>query len=107
MMVHHDVSARRRCCAEAQARGGAAAPPGKWLEARSGWGPGTKDRHRSFMGKQLRHCRAGIYPHAFFSLGPVHPFLPGEAGDARRGNNNNTMALPMGPVPSIAARDFQ
>ena len=33
IMVMNDVSARRRCCAEAQARGvrGAAAPPGKWL----------------------------------------------------------------------------
>ncbi len=73
---------------------------------------GNKDAFRSFMAKQLRSARAGIYPPAFFSLGPVHLFLPGDGGAARRGNNNNnnnnnnTMALPMGPVPSIAAREL-
>ena len=74
-------------------------------QAHSGGSPQTNIAMTILMGKRLQHCRAGIYPPAFFSLGPVHPFLLGDGGAARSGNNN-TMALPMGPVPSIAAREF-
>ena len=118
-MVMNDVSARRRCCAEAQARGvrGGGSPPGTiddfpqlyaFLVA---LGRGIfVCRIAVLWGEHLNHCRAGIYPPAFFSLHPVHSFPPGDAGRGRRGNNDNdndTMACLMGPVPSIAARGFR
>ncbi len=46
----------------------------------------------------------GHLPPRVFSLRPVRPILPGEAGRGRCGNN--TMAFPMDPVPSIVAREF-
>ena len=52
-------------------------------------GRGNKCPHRRLMGKQLRSARAEISPLVFFSLHPVHPFPPGDAGRPRRGNNNN------------------
>ena len=72
-------------------------------QAQSGGSPRTSIA--ILMGKYLHHGRAGISPLTFFSLCPVHQILLGDGGAARRGNNN-TMALPMGPVPSIAAREF-
>ena len=69
---------------------------------------GTGPNHRSLMGQKCLHSlRAAISPHTFFSLCHVHPFLPGEAGGTRRGNNNMNIAVClMGPVPSIAAREL-
>ena len=101
IMIIYDVSARRRCCAEAQARGvrGGGSPPGKMVAS-----PNTTHMHETpaaaeareqvprhpLMGKHLHPARAEISPLAFFSLHLVHPFLPGDAGRPRRGNNNNT-----------------
>ena len=112
-LIIYDASPHRPCCAEAQARvvWGGGSPPGKLkilptlcMESTAAEAREQALRH-PLMGKQLRPARAGIYLPAFFSLGPVHCFLPGDGGSARRGNNN-TMALPMGPVPSIAAGEF-
>ena len=76
-------------------------------QAQSGGSPRTSIAITILMGKYLHHGRAGISPLTFFSLCPVHQILPGDAGAGHRGNNNNnTMALPMGPMPSIAARGF-
>ena len=53
-------------------------------------GRGNKSPRRRLMGKHLRSGRAGISPLAFFSLDPVHQFLPGAVGRGRRGNNTTT-----------------
>ena len=64
---------------------------------------------RRLMEKHKNPSRAGIYPPAFFFPGPVHQIPAGDDDRARRGNNNNnnnTMALPRGPGPTIAPREF-
>ena len=117
--IIYEASARRPCCAERRpgGSGGAEPPPGKSFCAKHctyacqspvHYGKVPWNKSQSLMGKRLCSGRAAIYPPAFSSLCPVHLFLPGDAGRPRRGNNNNnyTMALPMGPVPSIAAREF-
>ena len=93
------AAARRRCCAEAQARGvrGGGSPPGKFIitinpltTATAGLtGTGL---HRRLMGKRLHPGRAGISPPAFSFPGPVRPIPPGEGDRGARGDNN-TMAF--------------
>ena len=63
------------------------------------------------MGEQVSPSRAWIYPPTFSFPDPAEQIPPGYDSAARRGgnnnnNNNNTMACLMGPVPSIAAREF-
>ena len=61
---------------------------------------GASGTIRYFPGKCLHPGRADTYPLGYSFPGLVHLFPPGEEGGGRADNNDNdTMALPRGPVP--------
>ena len=61
------------------------------------------NKYRYLSGKRLQPARADTYPPGFSFPGLVHLFPPGDEGGPRAAttqqHNNDTMALPRGPVP--------